>query len=102
MEVIKYTVIPAKVRYNPNLRDKAKLLYGEILMLCKKSEDGYCWATNEYFAKLYGVSRSTISSLIKELVEEHYIGSQIIYRENSKEVLGRRLNLIFVSTRNEE
>lgn len=87
-----YAIIPANVRYDPKLRDKAKLLYGEITALC--NERGYCWATNEYFAKLYGVSKATISSLISELIENGYINSKLIYREGSKEILNRYLSIL--------
>lgn len=87
-----YAVIPANVRYDSNLRDKAKLLYGEITAL--SNERGYCWATNEYFAKLYGVSKATISSLISELIDRGYIKSKIIYKEGSKEILNRYLSIL--------
>ncbi len=87
-----YAIIPANVRYDPNLKDKAKLLYGEITALC--NERGYCWATNEYFAKLYGVSKVTISTLIKDLVENGYIKSQIIYKAGTKEILNRYLSIV--------
>lgn len=86
-----YAIIPANVRYDKNLRDKAKLLYGEITALC--NEKGYCWATNEYFANLYGVSKTTVSTLISELIENNYIYSEIIYKEGSKEILNRYLKL---------
>lgn len=79
-----YAVIPANVRYDTNLKDKAKLLYGEITALC--NERGYCWATNEYFAKLYKVNKTTISRLIKNLIERGYITSKIIYKEGTKEI----------------
>lgn len=62
-----YAIIPANVRYDKNLKDKAKLLYGEITSLSNK--DGYCWATNRYFAELYDVSTTTLSTLIKNLVD---------------------------------
>lgn len=87
-----YAIIPANVRYDPNLKDKAKLLYGEITALC--DEKGYCWATNEYFANLYGVSKTTISLLIKNLIEKGYINSQIIYKEGTKEILYRYLSIV--------
>ena len=87
-----YAVIPAVVRYDKRLKDKAKLLYGEITSLSNK--DGYCWATNGYFANLYEVSNTTISSLIKNLVEQGYIESEIIYKENSKEIDKRCLKIV--------
>ena len=82
-----YAVIPANVRY-----EKAKLLYGEITALC--NEKGYCWANNEYFANLYGVSKTTISLLIKNLIDNGYIYSEIIYKEGTKEILNRYLKII--------
>lgn len=87
-----FAIIPANVRYDKNLKDKAKLLYGEITALC--NEKGYCWATNEYFANLYKVSKTTISCLVKNLIENGYIKSSIIYRENTKEIIGRYLSIL--------
>ena len=86
-----YAVIPANVRYDKNLKDKAKLLYGEIASLSNK--DGYCWATNRYFADLYDVSTTTISTLIKSLIDRGYIKSEIMYKEGTKEILNRYLSI---------
>jgi len=66
-----YAVIPADVRYCEKLVDGAKLLYGEITALC--NERGYCWATNEYFAQLYGNDARTISRWLTALVKEDFI-----------------------------
>lgn len=82
-----YAVIPADVRYNKNLKDKAKLLYGELTALA--NEKGYCWASNSYFAELYEVSKSTISRLIKNLNEEGYINVELVYE--GKEIAGRKI-----------
>ena len=60
-----YCVIPAHVRYNANLTNFAKLLYGEISAL--SNAVGYCYATNEYFARLYNVTTRTITSAIAQL-----------------------------------
>jgi len=86
-----YAIIPAEVRYDTELRDKAKLLYGEITSLANK--EGYCYASNKYFAELYDVSTTTISTLISELVEKGYIESEIIYKEGTKEILNRYLKI---------
>ncbi len=87
-----YAVIPAKVRYDPDLKDKAKLLYAEISSLCNKS--GECKATNNYFAKLYKVTPVTISRLIKQLKDKGYIRCLIKYKDNSKEVEERVIKII--------
>lgn len=66
-----FAVIPAKVRYDRHISDGAKLLYAEITSLC--DENGYCWATNQYFADLYGKSRDTISRWMAELSRAEHI-----------------------------
>ena len=84
-----YAIIPANVRYDNDLTANAKLLYGEITALC--NEKGYCWATNSYFAELYGVSKTSISKWINQLIEKGYVISQINYKPNSKEIDKRHL-----------
>ena len=86
-----YSIIPAEVRYDNTLKDKAKLLYGEITSL--SNEQGYCYASNKYFADLYKVSTRTITDLIKELMDRGYIESVLIYKDGTKEVIQRRLYL---------
>ena len=60
-----YAIIPATVRYDDRLTPNAKLLYGEITALSNK--EGYCWAGNAYFANLYGVTKTSISTWIGNL-----------------------------------
>lgn len=66
-----YAIIPATVRYDKGLTDKAKLLYGEITCLCNK--EGYCFATNNYFANLYNCTSRAIQFTISKLQEKGYI-----------------------------
>ena len=66
-----YAIIPATVRYDKDLTDKAKLLYGEITCLCNK--EGYCFATNNYFANLYNCTSRAIQFTISKLQEKGYI-----------------------------
>lgn len=70
-----YAIIPADVRYHPDLTANAKLLYGEITALC--SREGYCWATNQYFADLYGVKVLAIKRWIGALVKAGFIETEV-------------------------
>lgn len=83
-----YAIIPASVRYDKNITPNAKLLYGEITALC--NEKGYCWATNEYFASLYGTSTRSITSWISQLLNNGHISVEFIYKGN-KEIESRRI-----------
>ena len=71
MERSYYAILPANVRYSQKVCDGAKLLYAEITAL--SNEKGYCWATNKYFAALYGKSPDTISRWISELAKAEFI-----------------------------
>lgn len=84
-----YAVIPATVRYDTTLSANTKLLYGEITSLC--NEKGYCYATNNYFADLYGVSKISISRWIKQLIDQGYIVSKVEYAGKTKEIKRRYL-----------
>lgn len=66
-----YAIIPAIVRYDDELTDKAKLLYGEIT--CLSNKEGYCFATNNYFANLYHCTCRAIQIAISKLQERGYI-----------------------------
>lgn len=87
-----YAIIPAEVRYNKSLTANAKLLYGELTALCNK--EGYCWANNDYFANLYGTSKKTISRWISSLVENQYISSTMVYKDNTREILYRKIRIL--------
>lgn len=86
-----YAVIPATVRYDKTLPANAKLLYGEITALC--NERGYCFASNQYFAELYGVSKRSVSEWINALVDRGCIQSMVKYKDGTKEIQERRLSL---------
>lgn len=87
-----YSILPANVRYDSRLKANEKLLYSEITALSNKS--GSCYASNRYFAELYNVSNKTISLWIKNLKECKYITVQMIYKDGSKEVDKRNINII--------
>ena len=85
-----YAIIPADVRYS-NLKPNAKLLYGEITALSGKL--GYCYATNNYFAELYGVSKNTISRWISDLNKLGFINIEV-ERNEKKQVIKRKIGII--------
>jgi len=81
MEKSYYAIIPADVRYT-DIPANAKLLYGEITALC--NEKGYCWANNQYFSKLYGVTKETVSGWISILNKNGFIHYVIDPKEGNK------------------
>ena len=86
-----YAIIPASVRYSNEITANAKLLYGEITCLCNK--EGYCWASNSYFAKLYNVSERTIVNWLNSLEKCGFITKKIIYKDGSNEVAKRIISI---------
>lgn len=66
-----FAIIPAYVRYDKELSANARLLYGELTALASK--EGYCWASNNYFADLYDVDVRTVSRWLEQLKEKDYI-----------------------------
>jgi len=66
-----YAVVPAEVRYDADLTEFEKLLYAEIIALTDKT--GYCWASNNYFAKLFEKTPSHISRSISNLNQLGYV-----------------------------
>ena len=86
-----YAIIPAYIRYNKELKFAERLMYGEITALSNK--EGYCFASNRYFAELYGVSQSTISRWISHLAELGSLHIEII-RNEKKEILERRIYVV--------
>lgn len=70
-----FAIIPAEVRYDERLSANEKLMYGELFALSNKY--GYCWASNAYFANLYGKDERTIRRWLSDLEECGYIKRDI-------------------------
>lgn len=79
-----FAIIPAVVRYDEDLTPNAKLLFAEITTLTEK--EGVCWASDNYFMKLYNVKRQTIQRWLKDLEDKGHIKREIVYKQGSKEV----------------
>ena len=91
-----YAILPAVVRYDRELSDKAKLIYAEISALSNKT--GQCWAGNNYFSTLYDVTPRTITRIINELVDNGYLYRRLEYK--GKEISKRILSLIPLECKN--
>ena len=87
-----YAILTSEVRYNQNLTPNAKLLYAEITALINMN--GVCFASNSYFAKLYGKTKTTVSKWVSELVKEGFVEVSFTYKEGSKEIDNRYIKII--------
>jgi hypothetical protein len=74
-----YSVVPASVRYDNHISERAKLIYAEITALL--NDNGFCEDTNGYFAALFKVHKNTISRSISMLAKRGHI--QVQYVENN-------------------
>jgi len=83
----KYILIPEEVKINKNISPGAKILYGDILYLSKKN--GYCFAGNDYFSKMYNVHSNSITNWVKSLKENNLISTK--YQKDEKGRSTRRL-----------
>ena len=86
-----YAIIPAEVRYSKALTPNAKLLYAEITALCNMN--GKCTASTEYFCRLYEVSRGAVQNWLKMLDDNGYIQRTVIYKQGTKQIMQRYINL---------
>jgi hypothetical protein len=86
-----YAIIPANVRYDNDLKPNEKLLYGEIT--CLSQSTGKCFASNEYFANLYGTSKETVSRWVSNLSKKGYVKTQLIYKDGTKQIINRYIQI---------
>lgn len=84
-----YAIIPANVRYDKSLPMGAKMMFGEITAL--SNAKGYCFATNGYFAELYGVTKQGISKWIKQLEAAGYVRVEYVENEGNQQ---RRVSIL--------
>jgi len=83
-----YAILPANVRYDKALKPMEKIMYAEITALSNK--DGFCTASNRYFAELYEADEATVSRWISKLNAANYI-NVFITRNESMQVTGRQI-----------
>lgn len=86
---IYYSILPSQVRYDKNISANEKILYSEIVVLAQKK--GYCFAQNDFFAELFGVSKNTVSRWISNLEKRGFIRCQMTYIDGTKWINGRKI-----------
>ena len=84
-----YAIIPAPVRYCKKLKANEKLMFGELTALA--NEKGFCYASNDYFANLYDVSKTSVSKWISNLEKNKFIRLKMIYQKGTKQIKERRI-----------
>lgn len=84
-----YSIVNKDYMSSNGLNSLDKLLLIHITALCYK--EGYCYATNRFFAEIYGYDRKTISRAISKLVDKKIIDSRLEY--NNMNLSKRYLSL---------
>ena len=87
-----YAIITAEVRYDNELTANAKLLYAEITAL--SNLNGACWATDNYFAKLYGVTTRSVQKWLGQLEEKGYIKRVVTYVNDTEQIKKRYITVV--------
>jgi len=80
-----YSILPAHVRYDERLSSTEKLIYSEITALSNK--EGFCWASNGYFAGLYKITNDQVSRIINNLAELKHIRVEIDQKAGNKRTI---------------
>jgi uncharacterized phage protein (TIGR02220 family) len=70
-----YGILPTVIRHDQRVSDFACRLYSEIQSLSNKY--GYCFATNEYLAVIFGKTPETISRVISKMQSLGYLSVSI-------------------------
>lgn len=73
--------VPIEIINVKNLTITQKVLLSQIAGLDNKEG---CFATNSYFAELFNLSKTQISSLISDLKKKGWINIKYVYKENTK------------------
>lgn len=81
--------IPGEILNNKELSLQEKFILSVILSLSK--EQGYCFASNEYIAKIMNVSTNRLSKLLSLIRKKKYIDIKLYYKSENKKVVKRQI-----------
>lgn len=88
MKNFKGVWIPYEILTDKKLNDKEKIIYSMIISLSKENE---CTMSNAYIGNLLNICNVQVSRIVNSLKEKGYIKTEMIYKENTKEVLFRKI-----------
>lgn len=88
-----FSIIPGTVRNDPGLSATAKLFFGDIASMAQS--DGYCYASNAYFASRFGLAERTVTRTIKLLEDRGHVKTRICRNRVTGQITGRRIYPIF-------
>lgn len=88
--------IPKEIWLNENLTLHEKIFLVEIDSL--DNEDG-CFASNEYFADFFKLSKNRCSEIIKSLERKELVKITYIYKKNTKSIEKRIVKVVEISNR---
>ena len=84
-----FSILTADIRYNKDLSASEKIFYSEITALT--NINGFCTASNSYFAKLFNVDSRTIFRWLSHLSKLGFI--KIDSNENIRKIYIRLKNI---------
>ena len=87
-----YAILTADVRYSKELNFFEKVLYADITALTNKN--GYCTASNGYFAELFNKAKETISRSISKMEKLGFLKVVILRDKATKQIINRKLYLL--------
>ena len=90
--VFKGVWIPKEIWLDESLSIQEKVFLVEIDSL-DNNEDG-CFASNEYFANFFKLSKNRCSEIIKSLEKKGFIKISYMYKDNSKAIDKRVINIL--------
>lgn len=91
MKNFKGVWIPYEILTDKKLNDKEKIIYSMIVSLSKEND---CTMSNAYIGNLLNICNVQVSRIVNSLKEKGYIKTEMIYKENTKEVLFRKIRPI--------
>lgn len=92
-----FAVIPAVVMRDSTLSMSARMLYGIITWRC--NADSRCWPTNRALGEDLGLSPKRISSLLSLLEAQGHIEVEIVYDQETGQIIRRYIYPIVKSGR---